>query len=105
VHGQAIRTGGGRVPHFARAPRYRTRDTPEQNILGNYTDSIHGESIAKTCTRCHAQIETVHRKVIRGELWEKQPNLIPACVDCHQPHKVRRVYYPQGLADRDFAYR
>jgi predicted CXXCH cytochrome family protein len=63
--------------------------------------SIAKESIAKTCTHCHAQIETVHRKVIRGELWEKQANLIPACVDCHSPHKVRRVFYTQGMANQD----
>ncbi len=58
-------------------------------------------NIAKTCTKCHARIEDVHQKVIRGELWEKQPNLIPACVDCHQPHQVRRVFYSEGMADRD----
>jgi predicted CXXCH cytochrome family protein len=63
--------------------------------------SIAKQNIAKTCTHCHALIETVHRKVIRGELWEKQPNLIPACVDCHSPHKVRRVFYSQGMADQD----
>ncbi len=63
--------------------------------------SIAKQNIAKTCTQCHAQIETVHRKVIRGELWEKQPHLIPACVDCHSPHKVRKVFYTQGMADQD----
>jgi cytochrome b subunit of formate dehydrogenase len=63
--------------------------------------SISKQAIAKTCTRCHAQIESVHRKVIRGELWEKQPHLIPACVDCHEPHKVRRVFYAQGMSDKD----
>jgi cytochrome b subunit of formate dehydrogenase/uncharacterized protein with PIN domain len=63
--------------------------------------SIAKANIAKTCTRCHGQIETVHRQVIRGELWEKTPHLIPACVDCHEPHKIRRVYYSQGMADRD----
>ncbi len=63
--------------------------------------SIAKNNIARTCTHCHAQIETVHQKVIRGELWEKGPHLIPACVDCHEPHKVRRVYYPQGMSDRD----
>src|SRR6476661_176797 len=63
--------------------------------------SIAKANISKTCTRCHAQIETVHRKVIRGELWEKQPHLIPACVDCHSPHKVRKVFYSQGMADQD----
>ena len=63
--------------------------------------SISKEKIAETCTQCHAQIEAVHRQVIRGELWEKQPHLIPACVDCHEPHKIRQVYYTEGLADRD----
>ncbi len=63
--------------------------------------SIAKQNISKTCTHCHAQIETVHRKVIRGELWEKQPDLIPACVDCHSPHKVRKVFYTQGMADQD----
>ena len=63
--------------------------------------SIAKQNIAKTCTKCHAQIETVHQKVIRGELWEKQPHMIPACVDCHEPHKIRQVFYPQGMADLD----
>src|SRR5208337_1009774 len=63
--------------------------------------SISKQQIAKTCTKCHARIEMVHQKVIRGELWEKQPHLIPACVDCHEPHKIRRVFYAQGMADRD----
>ncbi len=63
--------------------------------------SISKRNIAATCTKCHAQIESVHRKVIRGELWEKGPNLIPACVDCHEPHKIRRVFYAQGMSDRD----
>ena len=63
--------------------------------------SIAKQNIAKTCTKCHANIENVHQKVIRGELWEKQAHVIPACVDCHEPHKVRRVFYPQGMSDRD----
>lgn len=63
--------------------------------------SIARKNIAATCTRCHAQIEAVHRKVIRGELWEKQAHVLPACVDCHQPHKIRKVFYTQGMADAD----
>jgi cytochrome b subunit of formate dehydrogenase len=63
--------------------------------------SIAKENIAKTCMRCHAQIEEVHRQVIRGELWEKQPHLIPACVDCHEPHKIRKVYYTEGMSNGD----
>ncbi|MEW6509624.1 MAG: hypothetical protein AB1428_01555 [Bacteroidota bacterium] len=63
--------------------------------------SINRRNIAATCTQCHAQIEAVHRKVIRGELWEKETHVLPACVDCHQPHKVRKVFYDQGMADAD----
>ncbi len=63
--------------------------------------SINRRNIAATCTKCHANIEQVHRKIIRGELWEKQANSLPACVDCHQPHKVRNVFYSQGMADAD----
>lgn len=63
--------------------------------------SIARANIATTCTACHVQIEDVHRKVIKGELWEKEEHVLPACVDCHQPHKARKVYYDQGMADRD----
>ncbi len=74
------------------------------HLILPHTDSrstIARKNIANTCAQCHTQIETVHRQVIRGELWEKQPHTLPACVDCHQPHKIRRVFYDQGMADRD----
>ncbi|MEW5875511.1 MAG: cytochrome c3 family protein [Candidatus Zixiibacteriota bacterium] len=63
--------------------------------------SIFRENVARTCEKCHGLIEQVHRKVIRGELWEKEPNRVPVCVDCHAPHKARNIYYEQGMADRD----
>jgi len=50
---------------------------------------------------CHVLIEEMHRKVIKGELWEENPSVIPVCVDCHAPHKARKVYYDQGMADAD----
>jgi len=61
--------------------------------------SIFRDNIPQLCKRCHGQIEAVHRKVIRGELWEKEPNKVPICVDCHAPHKVRRILYEEGIAD------
>ncbi|MGA3089522.1 MAG: cytochrome c3 family protein [Terriglobales bacterium] len=114
----------------------RNRPIPQDNILENYSESIHGEAllkkglavapncatchtphlilphtdpassinrknIAATCTKCHSQIEIVHRKTIRGELWEKQANVLPACPDCHQPHKIRNVFYDEGMANAD----
>ncbi|OGW82754.1 MAG: hypothetical protein A3C47_05160 [Omnitrophica bacterium RIFCSPHIGHO2_02_FULL_51_18] len=63
--------------------------------------SIARGNIVQTCLKCHSQIEAVHRKVIKGELWEKSPQSIPICVECHQPHKVRKVFYDQGVADKD----
>ncbi len=114
----------------------RTHDIPQDRILENYSEGMHGEglfkkglsvtavctschtshdirlhtdtkssihhdNVVKTCTQCHVRIEQVHRKVIEGKLWETEPNKIPVCVDCHQPHKVRRVYYPAGVANKD----
>lgn len=61
--------------------------------------SIHRDNIARTCTQCHARIEDVHMQVIRGELWEKEPHLIPACIDCHSPHQIRRVFYEDTMSD------
>ncbi len=63
--------------------------------------STNRRNIAKTCTKCHAGIESVHRKVIRGELWEKQANVLPACFDCHQPHKIRSPEYEVGMGNAD----
>jgi cytochrome b subunit of formate dehydrogenase len=109
---------------------------PQDSILQNYAESIHGEglfrkgllttavctschtahhqlphtdprssiarqNVAATCMQCHVRIEQVHRKVIQGALWETRPNTIPACVDCHQPHRVRKVFYAQGMSDQD----
>ena len=63
--------------------------------------SIHADNVAATCATCHRQIDRVHRKVIEGRLWTEEPQKIPACVDCHAPHKIRRVFYPEGLANKD----
>ena len=63
--------------------------------------SIARANIAKTCAACHSAIEQVHQKVIKGELWEKEAHVLPACVDCHQPHRVRKVFYDLGMADKD----
>ena len=97
IHGEALFKKGLIV-----APNCASCHTPH-SILP-HTDpasSIARRNIAATCTKCHAQIESVHRKVIRGEMWEKQAHVLPACVDCHQPHKIRRVFYDQGMADAD----
>ncbi|MBI3983250.1 MAG: cytochrome c3 family protein, partial [Gemmatimonadetes bacterium] len=122
--------------HHEGSPVSRARNIPQDSILENYSESMHGEglyrrgltvtavctschgsheilphtdarstihrnNVAATCVQCHTQIERVHRQVIEGRLWETEPHRIPACVDCHQPHKVRRVFYEAGAANRD----
>ncbi len=122
--------------HHEGSPVSRSHAIPQDRILENYSEGMHGEglykkglavtavcttchtshdilphddpkssihrdNIAKTCLTCHTTIEQVHRKVIEGKLWEEEPHKIPACVDCHQPHKVRRVFYPAGVANKD----
>jgi predicted CXXCH cytochrome family protein len=63
--------------------------------------SISPRNIANTCMQCHSRIEDVHAKVIRGELWEKKPGAIPACTDCHLPHRVRKETVALTISDRD----
>lgn len=63
--------------------------------------TIHRANIAGMCQQCHGRIEQVHQKVIRGELWEKEPGKVPVCVECHSPHEIRRVFYQEGMADKE----
>jgi predicted CXXCH cytochrome family protein len=63
--------------------------------------SISPRNITSTCMKCHSRIEQVHTKVIRGELWEKAPGAIPACTDCHIPHKVRKEAMTVTISDRE----
>ncbi len=122
--------------HQEGTPVSRRPTIPQDSILENYSESIHGtglfrqgltvtavctschtshqilphtdprssihvRNVAATCMQCHAQIEQVHRQVIEGRLWEDEPHKIPACVDCHSPHRIRRVFYDAGVANRD----
>lgn len=64
----------------------------------NSTISI--KNIASTCMKCHAEIEKVHTKIIKKELWEKEPGSIPACTDCHPPHKVNVQNIVMTISDQ-----
>lgn len=63
--------------------------------------SISSTRIAGTCMKCHTRIEDTHKKVIRGELWEKDPSLIPSCSECHPPHKVEVPDLQARMSDND----
>jgi len=67
----------------------------------NAQSTVSARNIATTCTKCHARIEEVHVKIIKGELWEQEPGAIPACTDCHQPHMIRRTSLVLGTSDRE----
>ncbi len=112
------------------------RHIPQDHILENYSESIHGvgllqkglsvaancaschsphkilppsdpqstiarKNIPATCTQCHQEIEVVHRKIIKGKLWEQKPHTLPVCVDCHPPHKIRNVLYKESVGSQD----
>jgi cytochrome b subunit of formate dehydrogenase len=62
--------------------------------------TIHKDNIVRTCTQCHGMIEEVHRKVIAGELWEKE-GAVPICVECHSPHEARKVFYDTNMSNAD----
>lgn len=67
----------------------------------NPASSIHRDNVAGTCQQCHGRIEEVHQKIVAGELWETEPDKVPACIECHQPHKVRKVYYEEGVSTKE----
>ncbi|MBD3224728.1 MAG: hypothetical protein GF313_08360 [Caldithrix sp.] len=62
--------------------------------------STHKANIAETCMQCHSRIEDVHVQIIEGEKWQESPQAIPACNDCHLPHKARKPSNLQSLSDR-----
>ncbi len=62
--------------------------------------SISRNKIVKICMKCHVNIEDTHLKIVRGELWEKEPQKIPACVECHSPHKTRKALYDDSMNDK-----
>ena len=62
--------------------------------------TISRQKIASTCMKCHARIEEVHKKVIKRELWEKKAGAIPACSDCHPPHKVTIQNVSENVSDQ-----
>ncbi len=66
----------------------------------NINSSISSKNIASTCMKCHARIEDVHVKVINKKLWEKKPGAIPACTDCHPPHKVEMQNILSTISDK-----
>ncbi len=57
-------------------------------------------NIAQTCMKCHGKIEEVHMEVIVGKKWTEAPGSIPACTDCHLPHKARKESMELNVSDR-----
>jgi cytochrome b subunit of formate dehydrogenase len=51
--------------------------------------SIARRNIGATCSQCHAQLATLHQKVIPAAAWKAGPSSLLACVTCHVPHGAR----------------
>jgi cytochrome b subunit of formate dehydrogenase len=97
IHGQGLFQKGLVVTAACADCHDAHKTLPHTNPLA----STSPRNIARTCMSCHARIEQVHAKIIRGELWEKTPGAIPACTDCHVPHKVRKEILSITLSNRD----
>ena len=97
IHGEGLfkrgLTGTAVCSDCHSAHNVRNHNDPES--------TIHRDKVAETCQQCHGLIEKVHEKIIQGNLWESEPQKVPVCIECHQPHEVRRVYYNQGLSDKE----
>jgi len=48
---------------------------------------ISRRNIEASCSQCHQQVQQIHRRIIKPELWAKDLDFRPVCVDCHQPHR------------------
>jgi predicted CXXCH cytochrome family protein len=97
IHGEGLFKGGLIVTATC-------NDCHGNHLILPHTDArstVSARNIASTCTKCHARIEEVHIKIIKGELWEKEPGAIPACTDCHQPHAIRKTALVLRTADRE----
>ncbi len=86
VHGEALYEKGLTVSAVCTSC-HTSHDILDHN---NPASSINRDNVARTCMQCHGRIEEVHVKVIEGRLWESEPHKVPSCVECHQPHKIRR---------------
>ncbi|MBF0431743.1 MAG: hypothetical protein HQK83_10720, partial [Fibrobacteria bacterium] len=74
--------------------------------IRNHADprsSINRKNISKTCMQCHAAIEQVHKKVIKGKLW-KQSHKLPVCIECHAPHKIKTEVQGKKVPSFEDAY-
>lgn len=96
IHGDGLLRRGLKVTAVCTSCHFSHNILPHENP----NSSINRNNIAATCMQCHSLIEEVHTKVINGELWEKEPHKIPACVECHQPHTIRKVFYQESFADQ-----
>ncbi len=86
VHGEALFKKGLTVSAVCTSCH-----TAHDILDHNHPEStINRANVAQMCMQCHARIEEVHLKVIEGRLWEEEPHKVPSCVECHQPHKIRR---------------
>jgi len=98
VHGEALYEKGLTVAAVCTSC-HTSHDILDHN---NPESSINRSKVARTCMQCHGRIEQVHVKVIEGRLWEAEPHKVPSCVECHQPHKIRRrATTGEGAANRD----
>ncbi|MEN8185326.1 MAG: cytochrome c3 family protein, partial [Myxococcota bacterium] len=61
---------------------------------------IHKDKVNDGCAKCHTNKERVHEGIVAPELWSRA-GAVPICVDCHQPHLVRKVTYQTNMSNAE----
>lgn len=71
-------------------------------ILPSSSDysTVSRNRVASTCMKCHIRIEQTHKKIIKSELWEKEPGSVPSCTECHPPHKVKYEDIEKSISNK-----
>jgi len=78
-------------------------DCHGNHLILPHTDknsSVNHDRVAGTCMNCHVRIEQTHKKIVKNELWEKEPGAVPSCSDCHPPHIVEYQKIEQVVSNQ-----
>jgi len=67
----------------------------------NPNSSVNAKRISRTCRKCHVNIKQTHKKIIKSDLWKKEPDAIPSCTSCHPPHKVEHQSIEKNISNQE----
>ncbi len=97
IHGEGLFVQGLRVTAVCTSCHTAHDIRPHEDPAS----SINPANVAATCKKCHGLIEKVHTRVIDGKRWQDNPDEVPICVECHQPHEIRSREYQRLIREQN----